>query len=43
MQWVTVLSWLTYPVVYIFPMLGFKGAEVVVAIQVGYCWSGVIS
>jgi len=42
-QWVTVLSWLTYPVVYIFPMLGFKGAEVVVAIQVGYCCSDVIS
>merc|ERR1712179_511859 len=35
-QWVTVLSWLTYPVVYVFPMLGFSGAQAVVAIQVGY-------
>merc|ERR1712157_195236 len=33
-QWVTVVSWLTYPVVYIFPMLGFKGAQAVVNIQV---------
>merc|ERR1712045_861883 len=38
-QWVTVVSWLTYPVVYIFPMLGFKGAQAVVNIQVGYCVS----
>jgi len=42
-QWVTVLSWLTYPVVYVFPMLGFSGAQAVVAIQVGYCCSDIIS
>jgi len=42
-QWVTVVSWLTYPVVYIFPMLGFSGAQAVVNIQVGYCVSDVIS
>jgi len=42
-QWVTVVSWLTYPVVYIFPMLGFAGAQAVVNIQVGYCCSDVIS
>jgi len=42
-QWVTVVSWLTYPVVYIFPMIGFKGAHAVVAIQVGYCVSDIIS
>jgi len=42
-QWVTVLSWLTYPVVYIFPMIGFAGARAVVAIQVGYCVSDIIS
>jgi bacteriorhodopsin len=42
-QWVTVLSWLTYPVVYIFPMLGFSGSSAVVAIQVGYCASDVIA
>ena len=37
------MSWLTYPVVYIFPMLGFHGAQAVVNIQVGYCVSDVIS
>lgn len=42
-QWVTVVSWLTYPVVYLFPMLGLTGANAVVAIQVGYCVSDVIS
>jgi len=42
-QWVTVVSWLTYPVVYIFPMLGLKGAGAVVAIQCGYCASDIIS
>ena len=42
-QMVTVISWLTYPVVYLFPMLGFAGAEAVVAIQCGYGVSGLIS
>jgi len=42
-QWVTVVSWLTYPVVYIFPMLGFAGSNAVVAIQVGYCVSDIIA
>merc|ERR1711920_79919 len=42
-QWVTVVSWLTYPVVYVFPMIGFSGARAVVAIQVGYCVSDIIS
>ncbi len=34
-QWVTVVSWWTYPVVYVFRMIGFSGAKAVVAIQVG--------
>jgi bacteriorhodopsin len=42
-QIVTVVSWLTYPVVYVFPMLGFSGAQAVVAIQCGYCASDIIS
>merc|ERR1712238_648597 len=42
-QWFTVVSWLTYPVVYIFPMLGIGGSGAVVAIQVGYCISDIIS
>jgi bacteriorhodopsin len=42
-QRVTVLSWCTYPVVYVFPMLGLAGSHAVVAIQVGYCASDIIS
>jgi len=42
-QYWTVISWLTYPVVYIFPMLGLTGAHAVVAIQCGYCVSDIIS
>merc|ERR1712187_519626 len=38
-QLVTVISWCTYPVVYVFPMMGISGAQAVVAIQVGYCAS----
>merc|ERR1712048_997171 len=42
-QRVTIVSWLTYPIVYIIPMLGAKGASAVVGIQVGYCLSDIIS
>jgi len=40
---VTVISWCTYPVVYLFPFLGISGAHAIVGIQVGYCASDVIS
>jgi bacteriorhodopsin len=39
----TVISWCTYPVVYLFPMFGIKGSSVVVFIQVGYSVSDIIS
>merc|ERR1711862_952567 len=39
----TVISWLTYPVVYTLPMMGFAGAQAVVGIQCGYCVSDIIS
>ena len=42
-QLVTVVSWCTYPVVYLFPMLGVNAAHAVVAIQIGYCASDIIS
>jgi len=42
-QRMTIVSWLTYPIVYIIPMLGAKGASAVVGIQVGYCLSDIIS
>ena len=41
--WATVISWCTYPVVYLFPMFGFDGPKAVVAIQLGYCVSDIIS
>merc|ERR1712032_1605959 len=42
-QFVTVVSWCTYPVVYLFPMFGIGGAQAVVSVQVGYCVSDIIS
>jgi bacteriorhodopsin len=39
----TVISWLTYPFVYILPMFGFGGAQTVVGIQLGYCVADIIS
>jgi len=42
-QWWTVVSWCTYPVVYVFPMMGIKGTAVVVFIQLGYSVSDIIS
>jgi len=42
-QVMTVISWCTYPVVYLFPMLGISAASAVVSIQMGYCASDIIS
>lgn len=42
-QVMTVISWCTYPVVYLFPMLGINAATAVVSIQLGYCCSDIIS
>jgi len=42
-QVMTVISWCTYPIVYLFPMLGVQAAHAVVAIQIGYCASDIIS
>merc|ERR1712151_1070496 len=42
-QVMTVISWCTYPVVYLFPMLGISAASSVVSIQIGYCVSDIIS
>jgi len=39
----TVVSWCTYPVVYLFPLMNIHGAHAVVGIQLGYCASDVIS
>jgi len=42
-QYWTVVSWCTYPIVYMLPMFGLQGAGVVVGIQMGYCISDIIS
>merc|ERR1719299_146425 len=42
-QVMTVISWCTYPIVYLFPMLGITAANAVVSIQLGYCVSDIIS
>merc|ERR1711935_573757 len=42
-QVMTVISWCTYPVVYLFPMLGINAGTAVVSIQIGYCASDIIS
>jgi len=39
----TVVSWCTYPIVYLFPMLGISASNAVVSIQLGYCVSDIIS
>jgi len=42
-QIMTVISWCTYPIVYLFPMFGINAAQAVVSIQIGYCASDIIS
>jgi len=41
--WATVISWCTYPIVYVIPMFGVGGSEAVIGIQLGYCVSDIIS
>merc|ERR1712152_84876 len=43
-QVMTVISWCTYPIVYLFPMIGVHSpASAVISIQMGYCVSDIIS
>jgi len=42
-QWWTVISWCTYPIVYVFPMMGISGSNAIVGIQLGYSVSDIIS
>lgn len=42
-RYVTVLSWCTYPVVFVFPMLGLTGASAATAVQVGYSIADLIA
>ena len=40
---VTVVSWCFYPVVFVFPMIGFTGGAATAAVQVGYTVCDIIS
>merc|ERR1712146_334647 len=42
-RYVTIISWLTYPIVYIIPMLGATGTSALVGVQIGYSISDFIS
>ncbi len=42
-RWLTVLSWAFYPIVFIFPMIGFSGAGAETAVQVGYTIADIVS
>lgn len=42
-RWVTILSWSFYPIVFIFPMIGFSGAAAATAVQVGYSVADVVA
>ena len=37
------LSWSFYPIVFIFPMIGFSGAAAATAVQVGYSVADVVA
>jgi len=42
-RWVTVLSWLFYPLVFVFPMIGFTGGAATTAVQVGYTVADIVA
>ena len=42
-RWVLVLSWSFYPVVFVFPMIGFQGGAAETAVQVGYTIADIVS
>ena len=42
-QGLTVISWCTFPVVYLFPMRGINASTAVVSIQIDYCAYDIIS
>ena len=42
-RWLTVLSWCFYPIVFIFPMIGFTGGAAFIAVQVGYTIADIVA
>ena len=42
-RWLTIISWCFYPIVFVFPMIGFTGGAAATAVQVGYTISDIIA
>ena len=42
-RWLTVVSWLFYPVVFLFPMIGLTGGTATTAVQVGYTVADIVA
>jgi len=42
-RYITVITWIFYPIVFILPMLGLTGANANVAVQVGYSIADVLA
>ena len=42
-RWVTVISWCFYPIVFVFPMIGFTGGGAATAVQVGYTIADIVA
>jgi bacteriorhodopsin len=42
-RWLTVVSWCFYPIVFVFPMIGFVGGDATTAVQVGYTVADVVA
>ena len=42
-RWLTVLSWCFYPIVFVFPMIGFTGGAAFIAVQVGYTIADIVA
>ena len=38
-----VISWCFYPLVYVFPMIGFTGGSAATAVQVGYTIADIVA
>lgn len=42
-RWLTLISWSFYPVVFVFPMIGFTGGAAETAVQVGYTIADIVA
>ena len=42
-RWLTVVSWCFYPIVFVFPMIGFSGGSAIAGVQVGYTVADIVA